>query len=154
NEDDGDDDDGGSGIWLIAHAVTCEEVCRCSERPGPDDGRVFDVEVEMDCLFGEEDDNLTTDISEFELSELKVYPNPFREKIHFEFVSPVNVHAVLDIYNIAGQKIVTLFDQPIEGGVLHKVEYIPESEISGIYIYKLNFDDTAQVGRIIYRKIE
>jgi hypothetical protein len=88
----------------------------------------------------------------FEASELKVYPNPFSDKINFEFVPANDSHAVLEIYNLLGQSVARLLDQQVEGGVMNRVEYTPTQITSGIYIYKLNLDGKISVGRIIYKE--
>jgi hypothetical protein len=87
-----------------------------------------------------------------EASELKVYPNPFSDKLTFEFVSDVDAHAVLEINNVVGQRVRTLMDQPVEKGVKNHVEYTPTHEISGIYIYRLKLNDEIQIGKVIYKK--
>jgi pimeloyl-ACP methyl ester carboxylesterase len=87
-----------------------------------------------------------------EASELKVYPNPFSDKINFEFVSANDTHAVLEIYNLLGQSIVRLLDQQVEAGVMNRIEYAPNQIISGVYIYKLTLDGKITVGKVIYQK--
>ncbi|MBK6283951.1 MAG: T9SS type A sorting domain-containing protein [Draconibacterium sp.] len=87
-----------------------------------------------------------------EANELKVYPNPFRQKLNFEFVSARNANAILEIYNLNGQLIAKLLDQQVQGGVMNRIEYVPNEIISGMYIYKLNLDGNISVGKVIYRK--
>ncbi len=100
-------------------------------------------------------DNLVTETVENpigEINDLKVYPNPFSQKLNFEFVSARNANAILEIYNLNGQLIAKLLDQPVQGGVLNRIEYTPNEIISGMYIYKLNLDGNISVGKVIYRK--
>ncbi|HOI79422.1 MAG TPA: T9SS type A sorting domain-containing protein, partial [Petrimonas sp.] len=87
-----------------------------------------------------------------EASELKVYPNPFSDKVTFEFVSGVDAYGVLDLYNIAGQRVARILDRYVVKGVLNKIEYEPVDVISGVYLYKLRLDDQVQVGRLVYKK--
>ena len=89
---------------------------------------------------------------DLEYSDLKVYPNPFNDKVNFEFVLADDAYAVLEIYNILGQSIATLLDQRVEGGVLNRIEYAPNQIISGIYIYKLTLDGKKSIGKLIYNK--
>jgi len=148
-------------FYVIAHAVTCQEVCACSPRPGVDDGNTYDaVFDDTNCVDATADSQVNTkkqksaDIVEPSLtiqSELKVYPNPFSDQVNIEFVSPVSGHAVLEIHNIAGQRVATLMDQYIEAGVEQKVKYRPSSATSGVYLYKLDIDGNIQIGKIIYR---
>jgi hypothetical protein len=92
------------------------------------------------------------DSQQFGASDLKVYPNPFSERLNFEFVSANDAHAVLEIYNMLGQKIAGLMDQQVEGRVMNRIEYAPTEIISGIYIYKLILDGNIKVGKVIYKK--
>ena len=58
---------------------------------------------------------ITTEIAPFEgRPEVKAYPNPFSEKLRFEFVSPLSTRARIDIYDMTGRKIQTAFDAEIE----------------------------------------
>ena len=65
-------------------------------------------------------------------SSLKAYPNPFSEKVFFEFVSNVDTHARLEIFNLTGEKVITLINQRVKYGVLNRIEYKPSTEVSGI----------------------
>ena len=87
-----------------------------------------------------------------EESALKVYPNPFTDKVTFEFVSGRDAYGVLEIFNITGQKVARILDRPVEEGVMNRVEYSPEHKVSGMYIYRLDLDGELQVGRIIYKE--
>ena len=145
-------------IFVIAHAVTCEEICRCSDRPGPDDGLVFE-DGEFVCNYTpavavskSKNKSGTTDMAEFETGKLSVYPNPFSDKVYFEFVSGNDSHAVLEIFNAVGQKVTTLMDQPVEKGVLNRIEYRPLTGVSGIFLYRLTLGESIQNGRLIYKK--
>ncbi|HYQ56851.1 MAG TPA: T9SS type A sorting domain-containing protein [Draconibacterium sp.] len=87
-----------------------------------------------------------------EESELKVYPNPFSDKVTFEFVSGVDAHGVLEIYNITGQRVARILDRPVEAGVMNRIEYVPDHDVTGIYLYRLDLDGKLQIGRIIYQE--
>ncbi len=88
----------------------------------------------------------------FEVSTLKVYPNPFQNKVTFEFVSAKDSHAVLEINNILGQKITTLMDKDVKMGAVNQLEYQPINVVPGILIYRLILDGNVQTGRLIYKK--
>ena len=149
-------------LYIIVHGVTCEEVCRCSDRPGPDDGAIFDYTEEINCSVTADETEqsgkgnngkkkVTTDVSVLDLSELRVYPNPFSDIVNIEFVSPVKGHAILEIHNMVGQRVATLMDQYIDAGALNKVQFRPDSEVSGFYLYKLDINGQIQIGKMIYR---
>jgi len=87
-----------------------------------------------------------------EASSLKVYPNPFGDKVYLEFASATDSHATLEITNILGQKVTTLMSQMVNKGELNRVEYEPTGEISGIYFYRLILDGNVQIGKLVYKK--
>jgi hypothetical protein len=85
-------------------------------------------------------------------SNLMVYPNPFNERLSFEFDSPGNADVKLDIYNISGSKLQTVFDGHImdEGPV--KLEYVADRVTSQMVIYKLIIDGEVIMGKAVYNK--
>jgi hypothetical protein len=96
--------------------------------------------------------SITSVNPDIEASELKVYPNPFNEKVTFEFVSAKDTHALLEINNILGQRITTLLDAQVKKGVENRIEYTPKDVVPGILIYRLIIDGKVQNGRVIYKK--
>ena len=161
-------------FWIIAHGVACELQCVCDGEVGEGgklegssdaDTTIYwpDVYPAMDGLLlanGSAKDHVkrksaeltTSIIPGLEEGDLKVYPNPFDEVVNIEFVSPVSGHAVLEIHNMVGQRVATLLDDYVEAGVENKVQFRPESEVSGFYLYRLDIDGDIQIGKMIYRK--
>jgi hypothetical protein len=89
---------------------------------------------------------------EIELIDLKVYPNPFSDRLRFEFVSPESVNARIDLYDMNGRMVKTIFEQPVEGGVSYETEFRPEAIISGMYIYRVIMGDAVYNGKVIFKK--
>jgi hypothetical protein len=85
-------------------------------------------------------------------SDFKVYPNPFKDKVTFEFVSSKDAHAHIEITNVLGQRISVLMDENVREGELNRIEYEPINVNSGILIYRLILDNSVQSGRIVYKK--
>lgn len=83
--------------------------------------------------------------------QLKAWPNPFTERLNFEFSSTTDTQAKLEIYSVNGAKLATLFNGPIKGGVLYKVEYVPNLESSQIVFYHLILNGKTQVGKVVYQ---
>ena len=88
----------------------------------------------------------------FEESDLVVYPNPFSDKVTFEFVSGKDAHGVLELYNIFGQRVARIMDRQVLRGELNRIEYEPENKVTGIYLYRLELDGDIQIGRVIYKE--
>jgi hypothetical protein len=76
-----------------------------------------------------------------EASKTKVLaaPNPFYSKIKFTLESEVSGQGSLEIYNILGQKVKTVYQGYIQKGQVQNIEYnVPEAHRSSlIYIFKV-----------------
>jgi len=68
---------------------------------------------------------------------LKAYPNPFKEKLSIEFSLPEDSRARLELFNVSGQKIATLFDGYVKASEKRTFEYAPRRASTGIIIYRL-----------------
>ena len=84
--------------------------------------------------------------------EMTAYPNPFKDHIYFEFDLNNDSDVLLEIFNVAGAKIATVFT----GFALadhYRLEYLPERMSDGAYIYRLSFNGHVMaIGKIIHHK--
>jgi hypothetical protein len=64
------------------------------------------------------------------------YPNPFNPSTKIEFDIPITQNVELNVYNILGQKVVTLVNGEVSAGV-HSVTFDASHLASGVYIYQL-----------------
>ena len=64
------------------------------------------------------------------------YPNPFNPSTTIEFTINENSNVNLSIYNLLGQKITTLINQPMSAGA-HSVQFNASNLSSGIYFYHI-----------------
>jgi hypothetical protein len=78
---------------------------------------------------------------------VKAYPNPYRDRVTFNFVSPVSGKAQLEIYNIAGQRIAVAFSGLVKAGINNTVNFNATRQ-SGMLIYKLNVDGKSVRGKV------
>ncbi len=85
-------------------------------------------------------------------NELSVYPNPFNDKVTFEFIPVTDSHATLEIYSLTGQKVEVLMNKDVRKGILNRVEYTPRKQVPGVLLYQLRLDDSVVNGRIIYNR--
>jgi hypothetical protein len=67
------------------------------------------------------------------------YPNPFNPLTMIEYQLPQASQVDLCIYNILGQKVVTLVSAKQPAG-LYKVRWDAQGFAAGIYFYRLNTD--------------
>lgn len=72
--------------------------------------------------------------NEFTLSQN--YPNPFNPTTTIDFSLPKREKIRLEVFNILGQKVVTLVDKELSAGS-HKAEFDSGGLSSGIYFYRL-----------------
>ena len=80
--------------------------------------------------------------------ELKIYPNFLNSPTFIEFSLPIAERVKLEIYNIIGQKIVTVLDKHIPAGS-HKVEYSGQNFSSGVYLYRIQAGKWQNVKKMI-----
>ncbi|MCU7550519.1 hypothetical protein OCK74_15480 [Chitinophagaceae bacterium LB-8] len=76
-------------------------------------------------------------------------PNPFYNKIKFTLVSEVSGQGSLEIYNMLGQKVKTVFQGYVQKGQVQNIEYnVPGAQRSNlIYIFKVG--DQQVTGKLI-----
>ena len=87
---------------------------------------------------------------------LKSYPNPFNSFVVFEFVLEYDSHVKIDIYNINGKHVNTLFNNFVSSG---KRSYYWDSKCkngfkipSGIYFGSIETQNKLILKKIIYAK--
>ncbi len=83
---------------------------------------------------------------------LNVYPNPFRDQVSFDLVYDQNTSLLLEVYDIRGAKLATLFNGKVEAGQIYHIEYEPQGVLSGILIYRLMVDGKVLNGKVVYQK--
>lgn len=67
---------------------------------------------------------------------LNNYPNPFNPQTTFHYELPQSGHVTIDIYDIQGKKVATLFDGVSEAGK-HELTWNASAQPSGIYFCRL-----------------
>ena len=79
------------------------------------------------------------------------YPNPFNPLTMIEF-SVVNEGKVnLEVFNIAGRKMITLLSENLLPG-LHSIEFSGENLPAGLYFYKLSSGSDSKTGKMLLLK--
>lgn len=87
--------------------------------------------------------------TEFSLSQN--YPNPFNPSTVIEFSVPTKDNMNLTIFNILGQKVVTLVNGAMDPGV-HKITFDASHFASGVYIYRLTGSSVNLTKKMILTK--
>ena len=81
---------------------------------------------------------------------VSAFPNPYTDKVKFVIQSPVSGMASLEVYNLLGQKVQTVFQGHINAGKDRSIEYnVPSANRTNlIYIFRLG-NQTA-TGKLIH----
>jgi len=80
---------------------------------------------------------------------LKAYPNPFSDRLIIEFMVIEDTKATVEIFNVSGQRLATLFDGNVRASELYKAEFKPERVSSGVIIYKLRTEKETTYGKAV-----
>ncbi len=76
------------------------------------------------------------------------YPNPFNSSTVISYQLPVSRQVELSIYNLLGQKIVTLVSEKQLAGI-YKISWDARGLASGVYLYRLEAGEFVQVKKLI-----
>jgi hypothetical protein len=79
------------------------------------------------------------------------YPNPFNPTTHIKFGIPQAGDVLVEVYNLLGQKIVTLFDGYKSAGY-HVVDFEASNLPTGIYFYRIKADKFQNVKKMMLVK--
>lgn len=82
---------------------------------------------------------------------LQNYPNPFNPKTTIKFAIPEKARVTLEVYNLIGQKVVTLVDNELNTGV-YEVEFDGSNLVSGIYLYRIQAGSFVSVKKMLLLK--
>src|SRR6185369_10061208 len=79
---------------------------------------------------------------------VKAYPNPFSDKVRFELTSPVAGNGNLEVYNMMGQRVKTIYQGFISSGTQTFELNLPTRQIASL-IYVLRIGDKKITGRLL-----
>ncbi len=76
------------------------------------------------------------EISDVNIGEVSIYPNPFKEFVNISFECGKNVAGKVEIFDIGGKKIATIFEGNIKQG-LNQFRWRPVNSIGRIFFVKV-----------------
>ena len=83
---------------------------------------------------------------------VQAYPNPFTNKIKFSIVSPVSGKAILELYDMLGQKISTVYEGYLFAGKGEGIEYNASNINIGNLVYILRVGNQVVNGKLMKMK--
>ncbi len=95
--------------------------------------------------------NKSAFITEVE-NNFNVHPNPFSDRLFFEFSRDKATNATLDLYDATGRKLQVMFNQRIEAKQKYRVEYYPNGLSTNMLFYRMTYDNEVINGKMIYKK--
>jgi hypothetical protein len=84
------------------------------------------------------------------------YPNPFNPTTEIKYLAPKTGAVKIDVYNVAGQLVKTVFNGTVEAGI-QKITWDGKDAngsiaVSGVYFYKLSAGDQVSTGKMVLLK--
>jgi len=79
---------------------------------------------------------------------VKAFPNPFSDKVRFELTSPVAGNGNLEVYNMMGQRVKTIYQGFISSGTQTFELNLPTRQVASL-IYVLRIGDKKITGKLL-----
>ncbi|MFH1118621.1 MAG: T9SS type A sorting domain-containing protein, partial [Bacteroidota bacterium] len=80
------------------------------------------------------------------------YPNPFTDKTTLAFMLPEDNHVKLEVYDLSGKLLQTLFYGDVTGGQHYTAVFDGNNLSAGMFIYRMTTNNEVVSGKIILRK--
>ncbi|MDD2424223.1 MAG: T9SS type A sorting domain-containing protein, partial [Candidatus Cloacimonetes bacterium] len=112
----------------------------------------------MQIEFGPDTGTSNTDVTAPQITSMlsQNYPNPFNPETNISFDMPANGNAKLEIYNVKGQLVKSLFDGTAAFGrtslVWNSTDNSGKTVTSGIYFYRLSTDHHNETRKMMLMK--
>jgi Secretion system C-terminal sorting domain len=85
----------------------------------------------------------------FELSN--PYPNPFNPSVSISFAVPTKGHVRVEVFNLTGQRVVTLLDEVVSAGT-KTIAWDASRHASGVYFFRTTFEGQTKTVKAILLK--
>ena len=146
----GVDASSGSYTWVIPDVYTAECRLKISDPGNPDVWDVSDGIMTIDSETGV-DDELPVEFALYQN-----HPNPFNPSTTINFTLPESGHATLTVFNLAGQTVRTLVDEPMAAGN-HTIVWDGRDDAgnavaAGVYLTQLNAGGRVAAGKMVLVK--
>ncbi len=111
-------------------------------------------QVDIDGSF-EYSDEIEVEVLPAKYELYQNYPNPFNPSTKIKFSLPEDAKVSIDIYNMLGQRIITLLSKEMKAGY-HQIQFNTLSAgyqlASGVYIYTISTENFSSVRKMVLLK--
>jgi hypothetical protein len=83
---------------------------------------------------------------------LKNYPNPFNTTTTFVFMLPDDNHVKLNVFDLSGKLVKTVYNAGVAGGQTYTVEFDGSALPAGMYVYKMTTNNDVITGKMIINR--
>jgi mono/diheme cytochrome c family protein len=87
-----------------------------------------------------------------EKATVTVYPNPFTDRMYFVVSSPTDAQALIEIFELNGRKVSTVFNDQIGGGKPYTIDFVPVKSAQSTYLYRVTIGEQVFYGKLIQTK--
>ncbi len=111
-------------------------------------------QIDIDGTF-EYSDMVEIEVLPAEYELFQNYPNPFNPSTKIKFSLPEDAKVAVDIYNMLGQRVMTLFNKNMKAGyhqVLFDTQTAGHQLASGVYIYTISTKNFSSVKKMVLLK--
>jgi hypothetical protein len=90
----------------------------------------------------------STDESSSNQLQVSAYPNPFTDRINFEWTSTADDYVQLEIMDLLGRRTSVVFRGHVRKGQSYNCDWIP-SDSEKIYVYRFNSSNKTEQGKLV-----
>ena len=85
-------------------------------------------------------------------NELRVFPNPFRDRLNFSFAPTTDTQVRLELFDLTGALVEVLFEGSVSKDQLIEVHYTPRLNNSTFLFYRLTMGSEVRTGKVMYQR--
>lgn len=111
----------------------------------------FDVDGVV-ALHNCEDDQVTPGFAPVQTAHLSSFPNPTAGVSQVVFVAGEAGHALVEVYDMSGRNIATLFNAEAQNGVEYTLDFDGAALPNGVYIYKMSTNNESIIEKFMIAK--
>jgi len=86
------------------------------------------------------------------LADINIYPNPFKETTNINFVLSKSDYVKIEVYNYMWQKVLTLYDNFVETGKVHHINFKTKGLGQGMYFTVLTTGMERKIVKMLITK--